>query len=177
MQENRGIWAPHTARTTYVWALATVVAGVTVPSLRAAAQAPTDDETLLWAARACYVEASFREADCAALLWVTRKRAARAARPWLQMIRQYSAVDADTPHAVESRGFSWGEVPNKSVPWNRNWAKLRDLVVAVASGERRDPCPRAWHWGGTMDHPRGRMVRARCAATTANTFYALKRRD
>lgn len=178
MQENPRISTPESARKMFVLALATIVAGVTVPTLPAAAEAPsTDEDTLLWAARACYVEASFREADCIALLWVTKKRAARAERPWLEMIRQYSAVDADTPRAVESRGFPWGDVPDKPDSWNRNWAKLRELVVGFANGEHRDPCPRAWHWGGTMDHPRGRMVRARCAVSTANTFYALKRRD
>jgi hypothetical protein len=129
---------------------------------------------LIWAARACYVEATFRETDCLALLWVARKRAERAQNEWLDMLSAYSAVHANNPRAKEVRAFPWGDVPGKSKVWNRRWQRLRELVVEFASGQHADPCPRAQHWGGTMDHPQGRMIPARCSAVTVNTFYAVK---
>jgi hypothetical protein len=132
-------------------------------------------ETYLWAARACYLEATWRESDCVALLYVTRKRARRAERPWLDMLHDYSAIDAKTPRAEETRAFPWGDIPNKSARFNRRWQRLRNLVVEFAQGRHPNPCPHAVHWGGTMDHAKGRMVRARCAVPTVNTFYVLKK--
>ena len=46
--------------------------------------------------------------------------------------------------------------------------------MEFASGQHEDPCPRAEHWGGSMDKPKGRMIRARCAVSTVNTFYAVR---
>jgi len=129
---------------------------------------------LIWAARACYIEATFRESDCVALLWVARKRAERSEREWLELLSDYSAVHADNPRAKEVREFPWGDVAGKSTTWNRGWKRLRELVVEVASGQHADPCPRAQHWGGSMDNPHGRMVPARCSIVTANTFYAVR---
>lgn len=142
------------------------------PSLaRAEAEPPNQ---LIWAARACYVEATFRESDCVALLWVARKRAEHSGREWLDMLADYSAVHADNPRAREVRGYPWGDVAGKSAVWNRQWQHLREVVVEFASGQRPDPCPRARHWGGSMDSPRGRMVPARCSKATVNTFYAVR---
>jgi hypothetical protein len=129
---------------------------------------------LIWAARACYIEATFRESDCVALLWVARKRAEGSARGWLELLSDYSAVRANNPRAEEVRSFPWADVSNKTNRWNRNWERLRQLVVEFASGQHADPCPRARHWGGTMDYPHGRMVPARCSIVTANTFYAVR---
>jgi hypothetical protein len=129
---------------------------------------------LIWAARACYIEATFRESDCVALLWVARKRAERSQREWLAMLSDYSAVHADNPRAKEVRAFPWGDVAGKTTRFNRNWKRLRELVIEVASGQHADPCPRAQHWGGSMDDPHGRMVPARCSIVTANTFYAVR---
>jgi hypothetical protein len=130
----------------------------------------------IWAARTCYLEASFREADCIALLYVARKRAERVSRPWFDVLREYSAIDANNPRAREVRDYPWGDIPGKPARFNARWEKLRNLVVEVASGQRVDPCPRAEHWGGKMDKPQGRMVPARCAVSTANTFYTLRPR-
>ena len=129
---------------------------------------------LVWAARACYLEATFREADCIALLWVARKRAERSQREWIELLSDYSAIHANNPRAKEIRDYPWGDVAGKTRTWNRQWQRLRQLVVEVASGQHRDPCPRAQHWGGSMDNPHGRMVPARCSAITVNTFYAVK---
>lgn len=158
---------------------AVLVASLALPlgvsSARAETRSALEPEARLWAARTCYVEASFRSDDCVALLWVMHKRAKRAGRPWLDMLRDYSAINADTKRANEARAFPWGDVPAKPDSFNRQWGKLRDLVAEFAEGKLADPCPRAYHWGGTMDPARGRMVRARCAVTTANTFYAVTR--
>lgn len=129
---------------------------------------------LIWAARACYIEATFRAADCVALLWVARKRAERSDREWLDLLSEYSAIHANNPRAKEVRAFPWGDVTGKSKVWNKQWKRLRDLVVEFASGQQPDPCPRAQHWGGSMDAPHGRMVPARCSAVTVNTFYAVR---
>jgi hypothetical protein len=142
------------------------------PSARADSEG-RGESGMVWAARACYLEATWRESDCIALLYVVRKRAARVDRDWLDVLRDYSALFANNPRAKEVRAYPWGDVPGKSATWNRRWEQLRNLVVEVASGQHEDPCPRAEHWGGKMDKPRGRMVKARCAASTANTFYAV----
>ena len=137
--------------------------------------AAPDPSKLVWAARICYLEASFRESDCIALLWVAKKRASRVDRPWLDVLRDYSAINASNERARRVRAFPWGDIDGRSDVFNRSWERLRELVTEFAEGKHKDPCPRAEHWGGTMDHPHGRMVKARCAAATVNTFYAVKK--
>ena len=101
-----------------------------------------------------------------------------AARAGLMaMLERYSAIGANNPRAREVRTYPWGDVPGKSARFNERWAELHELVTEVLAGEHKDPCPRALHWGGPgIDEPRGRMVPAKCAAPTANTFYALGRK-
>ena len=159
-----------------ILALALIAAASSAPSSALADAAPSrSDEHLIWAARACYLEATWREPDCIALLYVVRKRADRHDRDWLDVLRDYSALSANNARAKEVRAFPWGDVPGKPEGFNRRWQRLRELVVEVASGQHEDPCPRAEHWGGKMDKPRGKMVKARCAATMANTFYAVRK--
>jgi hypothetical protein len=153
------------------WLLASSLTLLAAPAARA--QAPDQDEDLLWAARICYLEASWRESDCTALLWVARKRARRAGHSWFNVLRRYSAIRAHTARAQDVREYPWGDVPGKPDSFNRRWERLRNLVVEFNEGKHADPCPRAVHWGGSMDHPHGRMIPARCAVLTANTFYAL----
>lgn len=189
MFENESIRSTRAARAmpqAHVGALLLVVAslwGITVPVC--AEEEPQHPELsvagedgpanhLVWAARACYIEATFRESDCIALLWVARKRAERSDRNWLELLSDYSAVHANTPRAKEVRGYPWGDVEGKTTVWNRQWHRLRELVVEFASGQHADPCPRAQHWGGSMDSAHGRMIPARCSVVTANTFYAVR---
>ena len=68
--------------------------------------------------------------------------------------------------------------------WPQRWTWRPELCLAVFErarafmrGELRDTCPRAQHWGGTMDVPQGRMVPVKCRARTANTFYAVAASD
>ena len=153
------------------FALSAIAWGVS-PAQGLAEQEPA--QNLIWAARACYLEASFSESDCVALLWVARKRAERSHREWIDLLLEYSTVMAHNDRAELVRSFPWGDVPGRSAVWNRDWKRLRELVVEVASGQHEDPCPRAQHWGGSMDSPHGRMIPARCARATANTFYAVR---
>ncbi len=133
------------------------------------------NDPLLWAARVCYLEATWRQSDCVALLYVTQRRARNARRPWLDLLLHYSAINANNPRALEVRAFPWSDLPERSVSFNRNWRRLRDLVTEFAAGKLPNPCPRADHWGGAMDHARGRMVPAHCSTSTANTFYMVRR--
>jgi hypothetical protein len=158
---------------TVVVAVATILAGLCVAGALPAMAAAPEDESLLWAARTCYLEAAFKESDCVALLWVARKKAERVGRPWVEVLRRYSSIRVRTPRAAIVSAFPWGDIPGRPTAFNRRWKALRDLVVEFAAGKHADPCPRAEHWGGSMDHPQGRMVPARCAVITANTFYAI----
>jgi hypothetical protein len=142
----------------------------------AEAQPASESDQLIWGARGCFLEAGWSESDCAALMWVVMKQAAIAKRPWYEVMRAYSALSAPLPRAREISAYPWGDVPGKSESFNQRWARLRELVQALAEGHHRDPCPHAMHWGGHMDHPQGRMIPARCVVKTANIFYALKRR-
>lgn len=93
---------------------------------------------------------------------------------WLHALRSYSVLEhVHTVRAVEVRAFPWGDVPGQGAAFNARWAALRAFVERVVAGDVADPCPRAVHWGGRMDVPRGKMIPARCAAPTANTFYAV----
>lgn len=112
-----------------------------------------------------------------ALIHVARKRAARVGRAWLDVLREYSALRARNARAAEVRAYPWGVVPDKTPAWNARWAALRQLVAEVERGQHEDPCPAAEHWGGRMDPQRGRMIPARCAGATANTFYAVRAAD
>jgi hypothetical protein len=136
-----------------------------------------DPSSLVWAARTCYLEASFNEPDCLALLWVARKKAARVERPWIEVLRDYSSIRVDTPRSKEISEFPWGDVPGKSDRFNERWQQLRELVTEFEQGVHADPCPSAEHWGGSMDAPQGRMIKARCAMSTRNTFYAIGARS
>lgn len=132
------------------------------------------DPPELIAARDCVLEADFRLNDCAGILHTARKR-----KPlqWLEGVIEYSApaLRAKLPRAQEIRTYPDGDVPGKSASFNRKWAVLRAFVRRVLAGEVRDPCPGAVYFGGKMDSPHGRMVPAKCAGSTANTFYALAR--
>jgi hypothetical protein len=57
------------------------------------------------------------------------------------------------------------------------WRAALERADRFARGELRDPCRgRAWHWGGTIDSPRGRMEPVDCGETE-NTFYRLTARE
>jgi hypothetical protein len=176
----RSIHDESRGRVPVVIGMCSLIAGLAVgsPAITRAESEPGNEaeanDHLIWAARVCYLEATWRESDCIALLYVAQKRAARVGRPWLDVLSDYSTVHDKNARAREVREFPWGDVPGKSPVFNRRWSRLRALVVEFDSGQHEDPCPRAEHWGGKMDRPRGNMIKARCAASTVNTFYAVR---
>lgn len=99
-------------------------------------------DDLVWAARACYLEASFRKHDCLAILHVAKKRADRVGRFWVDVLTQYSALGANNPRAREVREYPWSDIEGKPAAFNRRWRLLRALVVEFASGQHTDPASR-----------------------------------
>jgi len=164
---------------------------------RRGAKAQTRSELALLSARVCYLEASFRRDDCAALLNVARKRAGVRERfssssSWARqngskfdrLLNRYSALAAPTARARFIRAFPWGDVLTQPNAFNARWAELRSFVSRVLSGAQRDPCPHATQWGARygLDKERadraitaGLWLPARCAKSTANAFYAERR--
>lgn len=140
-------------------------------------QAPDPNlPTLL--AQVCYVEATWRTDDCAAIVHVLVKRAERAGVPLADMAVRYSAIDADTPRARQVRTFPAGLEPRQLAKWQR----LEATAQGVLDGKVPNPCPRASHWGSPRlksDVRRamsaleaGRWTRAACRAPVANAFFA-----
>jgi hypothetical protein len=148
----------------------------------------------LQSAQACYLEASFRKADCAALLNVVGKRAgvrnrtgwpkdwfASAGSKFLRELERYSAISSPNDRARMIRNYPWADVYGQSPAFNARWGELRGFVIRVLTGAVKDPCPAATQWGARygIDMKRaaravkdGRWIPARCATGTANAFYA-----
>jgi hypothetical protein len=152
-------------------------------------------ETRLWLSRAMVAEAGWRaERDHVAIAYVLSRRYRRARERWpglrfVDMIRSYCAglggfqrsltprqvwLRALQPDATEPEGWPLG------IAWSRHlplWRAAFKRSEAWSRGLLRDPCGgRAWHWGGTIDFPRGRMVETDCGSTQ-NTFYSLLPRE
>lgn len=119
-----------------------------------------------------------------ALAWVLAKRARSAGLGLVEMVERYCSAfggEAHTPRQQWLRELpADGETKPEHWPdnasWDRHatrWRKVLELVDEWAAGEHPDPCPRARHFGGPMDAPRGRM-RAVCARLpTGNRFYGV----
>ncbi len=136
----------------------------------------------LTTAQVCHLEATWRRDDCVAMVDVAKRRAARVKRPWIEVLREYSALDKGSTRANEIREYPDGDVPGKNAVFNRRWAALRKYVRRVLAGEVRSPCRGADHWGARdrrlRDHviaaravSEGRWVHAVCSTFTANAFY------
>lgn len=127
-------------------------------------------------ARICKLEAEARLTDCTALYHIGRKR---FGDDWLAGLLRYSKLyQRTTPRARRIATAPAGPIPGASKRENARWAKLRQHAAELVAGEHPDPCPRAIHWGGTMDVPRAGTVPATCAAQgqTANVLYRLEGR-
>lgn len=75
----------------------------------------------------------------------------------------------ELPADGETRPEHWPDTAS----WERHaprWRRVLQLVDEWAAGEHPDPCPRARHFGGPMDEPRGRM-RAVCARLPVNNRF------
>jgi hypothetical protein len=151
-------------------------------------------QTQLWLARAMVAEAGWNaKADYVAIAYVLARRWHQMTERWpslrfIDVIKSYCLSLGDyrrkpTERQRWIRSLSWDDSTPESWPNNASWiAHLpfwrRALAVSEkwVKGELSDPCRgRAWHWGGTIDAPRGRMIAVDCGKTR-NTFYALKPR-
>jgi len=140
----------------------------------------------VWLARALIAEAGWTatQTEYVAIAWVLRKRARASGRSPYVTVRTYCAGLGrhartrrqrwvrELPADGETRPEHWPDTAS----WRRHrprWQRVLQLVEEWAAGEHPDPCPRAVHWGGDMDAPKGRM-RAVCARLpTGNTLYGV----
>ena len=131
-------------------------------------------------ARALVGEADWNTPDHIAIAWVLAKRwkFAEHARPgsasFSQVIRSYAA-----PLKTKSDRTAWVQtlpwdapLTGALVPYTKHWDKVKRVVTAWSSGRIKDPCPRAVHWGGTMDQPAKRWRPVDCGLTR-NIFYSV----
>ncbi|MBN1654277.1 MAG: hypothetical protein JXA30_10950 [Deltaproteobacteria bacterium] len=147
--------------------------------------------TQVWLARAMVAEAGWTsENDHIAIAYVLARRWRRLTERWpelrfLDVIRNYCAGLGSyrrelTPRQRWLRSLSWNDlVPEgwpEGISWDRHlryWRSILERSDRWSKGNLLDPCRgRAWHWGGTIDTPRGRMVPVNCGETQ-NTFYNL----
>lgn len=114
-------------------------------------------------------EADFRKADHIAIAWVLAKRwrmyqrGAKydpATQDFSWFIMAYSStMKIGRERAKRIRQLPWGDPVRPHSDhvslerYTRNWAQARETVSQWYQGRHPDPCPRALHWGGTMDNP------------------------
>ena len=128
-------------------------------------------------AQACWLEATYRTEDCAAIAHVILKRAASARVEPAVMAYAYS-LNKPTPRAAQARALPAG-LPARELP---RWQALVRIAQGALEGRISNPCPRARHWGSPVLAPdverAGRAIRQNrwvvvvCTRRTANTFYA-----
>ncbi len=168
--------------------LATSAATAQSPPIPEAQWTP---QTQLWLARAMVAEAGWNaETDHVAIAYVLARRWRRLSERWpafrfVDLIRSYCAGLGDyrrelTPRQRWLRALSWDSEKPSGWPRKSSWRIHLPLWRAAlkrsgdwSQGRFRDPCRgRAWHWGGVIDTPHGRMAAVSCG-TTRNTFYRL----
>jgi hypothetical protein len=140
---------------------------------------PNDE---LLAARACWIEASFSESDCVAIVYALSKRAQRRGWTFERMALQYTALKARNDRAARARALPAGDEASFSESENRAWARLRETAAAALERRRRNPCPGATQWNARLlPREAKRAVNAveagtwravLCVEPTANAFYA-----
>lgn len=154
--------------------LSAIAASILAPLKASANEFPAaSQEVIVWSARSCYAEATWSQADCAALLHVIAKRANKYRWSFLKMLKAYSVKNwVQSDHGKVARTLRLGANPRQDERWNSNWFDLVTHVVDVLQGRVVDPCPTADHWAAKYYHPRTPMRRVRCQASMANAFYA-----
>jgi hypothetical protein len=148
-------------------------------------------EAHIWLSRAMVAEAGWKaERDHIAIAYVLARRWKRLAERWptlrfIDVIRNYCAGLGDYRRELTARqrwlrALSWKDAQPKGWPRSASWKRYLPLWRATvlrsarwSEGRLRDPCRgRAWHWGGVIDTPQGRMVPVDCGHTR-NTFYTM----
>ncbi len=129
-------------------------------------------------AQACWLEATWRHDDCAAITRALERRAVRARLHIAQMAWRYSLNKPTTRAAYAQRlpaGLSAREI--------ERWDALVGVVEEALARTIPDPCPHATHWGSPsaqlpdVDRAEralreGRWRLVKCRTKTANAFYA-----
>jgi hypothetical protein len=142
-----------------------------------------------WLARAMVAEADWDapgdHSAIAHVLWRRWLRHRENFPTFESMIRRYCRAlrRARSPFSrqrwVQTLPFNGDEEPRfwpEEASWSNHverWREVRDRVERFARGTLLDPCPRAIHWGGTMDPDHG-WRRVRCYEPTHNRFYRLR---
>lgn len=149
----------------------------------------------IWLARAMVAEAGWNaKLDYVAIAYVLARRWRQMIERWpalrfIDVVKSYCLGLGDyrrqpTERQRWIRSLSWDASvpeswPNK-ISWTKHipfWRVALLITDKWVKGELRDPCRgRAWHWGGTIDNPHGRMVAVDCGETR-NTFYGLRPRN
>jgi hypothetical protein len=157
-------------------------------------------EIRLWAARACFGEASFAIQDCLPVLHVVKKltemenktnkkQGARSKTQkhttYVEKLRAVSfAVRPGRETSLTGKQLErwqtvkilpWGAAPFWPAKWNARWAKIRELVMLFFEGRTRDPCKTALYWGGPMDVPAPYMRPVSCANNAAGMLKEKKK--
>jgi hypothetical protein len=158
-----------------------------------------DREAKLTLAQALVGEADWHRPDHEAIahVLVKRWRAFRRNRPssipFTDFVKLYSApLKTKEARARRIQALPWGTfagpgdvsgerwvswaISSKRAPggWGgARWDRVRKLVTDWGRGRVKDPCPRAIHWGGTMDRPTATMSPVNCGPTR-NIFYRVR---
>lgn len=141
----------------------------------------TADIDAVWLARSCVGEAgwsAWHTGECAAILHIYKKRAARTGETVTQMAKRYSA--AIKPHS--GRNNTWvlslradGKRPDswpRGAKWGRysySWQMTLLVVELFLLGMVADPLPMAIHYGASFDVPAPGSVRIK--TIFRNRFY------
>lgn len=139
-------------------------------------------EAKLTLARAWVGEADWNFSDHVAIGWVLAKRwriynKNKAKRIGFgSFVRLYcSPLKGNSSRQRQIQALPWGDPrrgPYRTKLNVRRWRELRKRVELWGQGLYQDPCPRALHWGGTMDKPFRNWRPVSCGDTN-NTFYRI----
>ena len=132
-------------------------------------------------------ESGGHTSDVIAIAHVLAKRARQAGVTAAEMARRYCRIHRDAARGIERvrphrrwiLELTWHPRQPQPASWPGGrweqtrdaWRKVQLLVVLVATGELDDPCPDAFHWGGSMDGRPTRTAPVSCGATR-NLFWS-----
>ena len=169
---------------------------ILVLSLPVSAKAPLPEEQLqksdyVWLARSMVAEAGWEsERDHIAIAYVLARQWRMQQKRWPKlrfrdlMFRYVKGLGGHRREYTIRQRWIRSLSPAMTEPdhwpkrasWERHrplWAATLVRVEQWAQGRLPDPCQGdAWHWGGTMDFPKQRMIKIDCGETK-NTFYTL----
>jgi hypothetical protein len=181
---------------TYIRLTVCIALALALLALPAAASAEVESDVfsdpeigaaLLPIAQCVVAESGGHTSDVIAITHVLAKRARQAGISAAEMARRYCRIHRDAARGIERvrphrrwiLELTWHPHQAQPASWpGGQWSQMRDawrkvqlLVVLVATGELDDPCPDAFHWGGSMDGRPKRTGPVSCGATR-NLFWS-----